>query len=191
MPECHWLLIFDNADDINVLASAWPGDAKGSILITSRDPSVQSNPAITALQVTPFDKIEGTLAFLRLLGLSNPSEEERSIACVLTEKLGGLPLALKQISGFVIQQRLGLRKFLPLYERNFAKIKSKRAGPSDYKHTLSTVWELAISGLSGHASSLQSLLAYLDPDKIDEKLLTCDGKLARVDQFSFLTDEME
>lgn len=140
----------------------------------------------------PFDVKTGSATFLELLGQTNSSETNTELAREITHKLGGLPLALRQISGFVVQQKLTLKDFLPLYDRNAGKINAKKTGLSDYQHTLSTVWKLALGQLTGNASSLQKLLTFFDPDRIDETILTNDEvPRARSNEFDFLQDEME
>ena len=100
-------------------------------------------------------------------------------------------MALNQISGFIVQQRLSLKDFLPLYERNAAKIHSRKSRLSDYEYSLSTVWELALGKLSGDAAKLQKLMAFFDPDKVDERILTDSAVEDRNSDFDFLKDEME
>jgi hypothetical protein len=190
LQDCKWLLIFDNADDLNILRRAWPGSAAGSILLTSRDFTAEFGPAATGIPVQSFDDTAGTAAFLSLIGQES-SESNLSLAKDITRKLGGLPLALRQISGFIMQQKLSLHKFIPLYEKNAAKIHAKKTGVTDYEHTLSTVWELALGKLSASASSLLKLLAFFDPDRIDEVLLTESVEPEEDTEFAFLADEME
>jgi hypothetical protein len=92
----------------------------------------------------------------------------------------------------MVKQRLSLKDFLPLYERNAAKIHTKKTGPSDYQHTLSTVWRLTLGQLTGNASSLQKLLTFFDPDRVDEAILTSNEVTgAGSAEFDFLQDEME
>ena len=112
-------------------------------------------------------------------------------ANAITQTLGGLPLALSQIGGFITQRRLPLQDFLPLYERNSAKIDSRKTGISGYEHTLSTVWEMSISKLSGDSYMLLNLLPFFQPDAIDELVLIEGSKLLEDTEFGFLKDEME
>jgi hypothetical protein len=84
-----------------------------------------------------------------------------------------------------------LEDFLPLYERNAAKIDGRKLIRGNYEHTLGTVWELALNRLSGPSATLQKMLAFFDPDKIHESMLLEGGKEVLDDDFQFLRDEME
>jgi hypothetical protein len=147
------------------------------------------------MQIRPFDTDTGASAFLLLIGQDTNDERNGQLAREISRELGGLPLALSQMSGFIIQQKFRLEKFLPLYRRNQAKIHKKKVGISDYDHTLSTVWEMALSSLTGDAAMLQRLLAFLDPDQIHEQILVsaiekiCED--ADEHPLAFIADEME
>jgi len=56
---------------------------------------------------------------------------------------------------------------------------------------LGTVWEMSLSQLPDEASTLQKLLAFLDPDTIHESILTESVPELDEAEFSFLSDEME
>lgn len=133
----------------------------------------------------------GSAALSALLGKSEASQADQSTATDITNALGGLPLALSQIGGFIVQRRLALKDFLSLYERNSTKINAKKSQFSAHEHSLGTVWEMSLSQLPDEASRLQKLLAFLDPDTIHESILT--ESVAELDdaEFAFLSDEME
>lgn len=197
--------MFDNADNLEVLKYGWPGGCSGSILVTTRDSSAGFSPATQGLQVHPFNEVDGATAFLSLIREDPNNPQNQALAREISQELGGLPLALSQMSGYIIQQKLVLQKFLPLYKRNRAKIHNRKAGISDYEHTLGTVWEMSLSSLTGHAASLQKLLAFLDPDMAHELvLITAMEKIIErkeneeldedeedEHELAFLTDEME
>ncbi|MCJ1404908.1 hypothetical protein MMC11_008134 [Xylographa trunciseda] len=189
--ECRWLLIMDNADDLTILKHAWPSSGHGSILLTSRDFSSSFSPASEGLHVKPFDDTAGASVLLTLCNQEAAIASVHSTAKDIAHIMGGLPLALNQIGGFIVQQRLALKDFLPLYERNSAKIHAKKSHLSDYDHSLSTVWEIALEQLSGDAGNLQKLLAFLDPDRIHESILTSNTAEGEDEQFAFLHDEMD
>lgn len=190
--EHPWLLIFDNADDLETLRVAWPGNAHGSVLVTSRDFNSALGPAQVGFHVQPFDDTTGSNVLLRLIGLDAelPSNQER--AKEITHALGGLPLALGQIGGFITQRKCPLKDFLALYERNAAKIDSRKTGLSEYEHTLSTVWDMSFNKLSGDSRTLLNLLAFFAPDAISEAILVEGSELPNLgEEFEFLSDEME
>ena len=141
----------------------------------------------------PFDDSEGSDVLLRLLDVDSYSQTNQEMAKRVAHTLGGLPLALNQIGGFINQRRIRLEDFLPLYERNAGKIDARKAGITDYEHSLSTVWEISLNRLSGFSRSLQEILAFFDPDKVDEKVLregSCNVIDTRPD-LEFLTDHLD
>ena len=139
----------------------------------------------------PFDSAKGSATLLALLSKADASEAEQSTAPNIIEILSGLPLALSQIGGFNMQHRLALKDFLPLYERNSTKINAKKTQLSAHEQSLGTVWEMALSQLDEAASTLQKLLAFLDPDSIHESILTNPVAGLNLSDFKFLSDEME
>lgn len=170
-PGQRWLLVFDNAEDPELLRNIWPHNSQGSVLITSRNSSLAFDPAAGGTNLSPFNEEDGSQAFLRLMDLDPHTSTNKKDAAKISKVFGGLPLALNQIAGFIKQRRIRLSDFLSLYEKNADKIDSSKTGVSDYEHTLSTVWRLSLDNLSGNSRCLQEILAFLDPDRIDERLL--------------------
>lgn len=117
-------MIFDNADDLSILKNAWPGTGRGSILVKSRDFSASFSPAATGFHVQPLEDTVGVAALLTFINRDETSSENRVLAEDIMHALGGLPLALNQISGFIIQQRLVLKDALPLYEQKYTPEKA-------------------------------------------------------------------
>lgn len=180
-------------DDPELLRQVWPHNAEGSILLTSRNPNLAFNPAGGGFHVQPFNDSEGSNVLLRLVELDPNSQNNQELAQRIAHTLGGLPLALNQIGGFINQRKIRLEDFLTLYERNASKIDARKAGITDYEHSLSTVWEMSLNRLSGSSRSLQEILAFFDPDKIDEKVLR-EGSQNIIDirpDLEFLTDELD
>ncbi|KAI1138886.1 hypothetical protein F5Y05DRAFT_354227 [Hypoxylon sp. FL0543] len=188
-----WLIVFDNADDLEAIKVAWPGGSHGSILLTTRDFDVANNPAGRCIKVEPFDDIEGSMMLLRQIGLDPSTSTNTEHATAITQALGGLPLALSQIGGFIAQRRLPLEDFLPLYERNAAKIDARKTVKEDYEHTLDTVWDVSFQKLPEGSLKLLNMLAFFDPDAIDEAIFL-EGSLRELDvdpEFDFISDEMD
>lgn len=170
---------------------AWPAASVGSVLITSRDSTAAFNLAYCGCQVTPFDTDTGSAALLNILGLDTESTSYQEEAKAITSTLGGLPLAVNQIGGFIVQRRIPLGRFLALYERNSASVDAKGTMNMNYNHTLATVWEMALSQLAGSAKVLHMILSLLDPDCIQESLLMDGARYVNDDALGFMVDEIE
>ena len=168
-----------------------PQGGGGAALVTSRDPTIAFGIAAATFHVEPFETAEAASAFLTMVGRNSTSDSEHASAVSIVEALGGLPLAISQISGFIVQQKLALSDFLPFYERNAAKINKRKLNRGEDEHTLSTVWEVTLAKLPQSSATLQNLLAFFDPDNIHESVLTEGGPHVDDTEFEFLQDEME
>lgn len=183
--------IFDNADDPETLRPAWPAGDHGCVLITTRNFDAAHSFTSSGLQVEPFNKQTGAEVLLRILGLDVAAFENQERAVAISKALCGLPLALIQIDGFILQRRIPLQNFLPLCERNASKIDSKKSGLTDYEYTLSTVWSISLSQLADEPRKLLNLLIYFKPDAIRETVLFEGSKVLNDEAFDFLRDEFE
>ena len=170
---------------------AWPGNGHGSVLVTTRSFDPARCPAPKGIHVQTLDDSAGSDMLLDLVGLDTKLPANREKAAAITQTLGGLPLALSQIGGFISQRKLPLQAFIPLYERNAAKIDARKTGLTDYEHTLSTVWEMSLNRLTGDALELLHLLAFLEPDGVSEQILSEASTLIDAEEFEFLKDELE
>ncbi|EXF84562.1 hypothetical protein CFIO01_04730, partial [Colletotrichum fioriniae PJ7] len=168
-----WLLIFDNADDLATLKTAWPGPDEGSVLLTTRDFAVATSITPQYIHVQPLEDAEGSGLLLRAAGMKRDqtASSDLDLASTISRTLGGLPLALAQIGGFINQRKLSLADFSRLYEKNPARIESRKTHDGDYEYTMSTVWDVSFEKLTGDATSLLNILAFFDPDNISESIL--------------------
>ncbi|MFF4874913.1 FxSxx-COOH system tetratricopeptide repeat protein [Micromonospora sp. NPDC000668] len=92
----RWLLIYDNADDADVLTGLLPHDGAGHVLITSRDDGSSGLPS--PLEVAAFTGDESVAMLRRVLGIG--TEDARSIAVALEH----LPLALRLATAWMRQR---------------------------------------------------------------------------------------
>ncbi len=180
--KAHWLIVFDNVDDSNILQNFWPSHGTGSILITSRDP-LAVNPAIYpgidlenhGMQLTPFASDEAT-RFLREAAPDGHDPDDPDSTKRLADRLDGLPLALVQMAGIVTHRDLSFADFLELYDEEDSLLglhqSSNPTRTFGYEYNLATVW--ALDKLQGGALALMNVVSLLDPDHIDEYILV-DG----------------
>ena len=137
--------IFDNAADLKLMRHAWPHDAQGSILLTSRYSNLAFSPAGGGFHIQPFNDSEGSSILLRLTNVDPGSLVNPEIAKRITHTLGELPLAPHQIGGLLNQRKIPLIDILPLYERNANETYTRMVGITDSEHSLSTVWEVYLT----------------------------------------------
>lgn len=183
--------MLDNADDPELLKQVWPAGENGSILITSRDFNLASHPASAGCHVKPFDHTTGSSVLLRLLSLDADNATDQANATAVVEMLGGLPLALNQIASFILQRKMSLHDFLPMYGRHAEKIEAKKSRFTQYEHALSTVWDMSLSKLSGPSAHLQKLMAFFHSDGVHENML-CEGSTLIADKdLGIFADDME
>ena len=182
-----WLVIFDNADDPDLLADFWPLNGPGCVLVTSRDPLTKKNGFSTmdGIDLEPFSHEEGAELLVKLSGRKSQVGEEAS-SIDISELLGGFPLAITQMAGIILRHDLTFPEFLRAYgeEESRAELLGLQLGHASrktgYEHTLASAW--AIETLV-HGAVLLDLLSLLDPDGIQETILTSAPQLISLEGF--------
>lgn len=189
--SCRFFLIFDNVDKIDTLLQVWPASDKGSILITTRSPAVASKRATDIMHLDSFTAEIGLEVLYSLTGIQPLNDHDSTAAKNICYLLGGLPLALVQISEFIRDRGCSYAEFLSIYRSSAAKIHARGEAPIEYNHTLSTVWDLSIQKLPQNASVLQNLVVFFDPDRIQERLVTNTKAGLSDERLEFLLDDFE
>lgn len=175
--KARWLIVFDNADDLKTLDGHWPIDGTGSVLVTSRDPKAKSHfrGLHNGLDLYPLS-IEDGARFMEQLTEEQPLVNRDNSLENVSEFLGGLPLAITQMAGIMIDLRLtSYGEFLEFYQREGAKRLYKLQGEEQpfrdlgYKRTIATVW--ALDRLAPEPLALFRIISLLDPDRVPELIL--------------------
>jgi len=174
-----WLLIVDNADELELVQHFLP-EGNGQILLTTRS---QVTRGITDedLPLDMMNEEEGTLLLLRCtkvrpnVSLETVSEEERACAKRIVEELGGLPLALDQAGAYVEETKCDLSNYLALYQQHRSRLLKHRGTlANDYPESVATTWLLSfekVEQTNPAAANLLRLCTFLHPDAIPEELL--------------------
>ncbi|KAI0872565.1 P-loop containing nucleoside triphosphate hydrolase protein [Hypoxylon argillaceum] len=169
-----WLLIFDNADNLDILDQFWPHAGYGSVLVISRNPLARCrflNPTETLeLRSLPLDDAVSLLKYLT-------GDEERSdpqtndAARAIAVHLDSLPLAIDQIGTIIVDRRMSIVRFVAVYSqrRDYHILYRERNLHQDYEHSLASVW--AFKSLEKESFAVLCVVAFLDPEGIDEALL--------------------
>jgi hypothetical protein len=176
--EKTWLLIYDNAEEEQLLRGYWPTGATGSILLTSRHwGNIQHDEYRNGQTVPLFNQQERWDLLMKLLGLQWQNEYlegqtgtlEREAGTRLLNHLGGLTLAIVQAATLIKETRVtrdrSIRTLLKIFEESRAKLPPRQIGHRDNLiHSLDTVWSISLNALSHNARSLLSVLSLLAPD---------------------------
>lgn len=170
----------DNSEDLKMF---WPVASHGSVLVTARNLVPSFSPAESTLKVAPFSNVEGSELLLNILEKSGEISSPRpnslkENASMLSDELGGLPLAIAQTAGYILTVQCSLDEFRSVYEEQRRKGQSLPLplGSVDmsYSHTLSTVWDITFERMDGEASFILNMLAFLDPDSTPECIFIVD-----------------
>jgi hypothetical protein len=176
--KATWLLILDNADDLQLIQDYLPIGGKGSVLLTSRDP-VAKTIFKAGMDVPPFGEDEAA-SFLEAQTYVAETPDDRKYRDELVQRLGFLPFALSQIGGIINRRDLTFKEIYDKYEEELAMGELHRSNlvplPQQYDQTLATVWSL--DALKANVRTLLEVLALLDPDSLTETMLRLDDALA-------------
>lgn len=171
-----WLLIFDNADNLDIITDYLPYNGNGSVLVTSRDPFAKehffSNGSGIDIEPLPIDESATLLRKLITRTEEAQSADEQDASIKLANQLDGLPLAMTQMAGFIRRRHLLMREFVNLYatDARYAEIHHVGNPVQDhrYGYTLATAYNF--QGLGPHATKLLQLLAFMNADRIREDI---------------------
>lgn len=186
--DISWLLVFDNADELKVLEDFWPLNGQGAVLVTSRDPDAKSshhatfyspNQGVDLLPMTP----EASNALMQSLTHGPADARDKSLDTIV-RNLGGLPLAITQMAGIMIDLRMSYSEFLNFSQRVEVDKLHMTVGDNfghGYKWSLATVW--ALNRLSVETRALLQVISLLDPDQIHEQILTEGGAVVTMNEY--------
>ncbi|XXG95595.1 hypothetical protein Hte_001863 [Hypoxylon texense] len=181
-----WLIVFDNADDLALLSSMWPDSPKGSILITSRNPSYAYQVTADGIKMPPFTLAEATKLVENILVTGSHSLQAGQAENVASA-LHCHPLAVSQMATFIVESQFPIEKFLTTYSRRDTahQLQGVYSDSPWYPMPVAKTFDLAITRLDERSLSALDTLSFFDPDKIPVDLLTRDldatGKDANVD----------
>ena len=181
--ELHtgWLLIFDNAENPEMINDFFPQFSRGNILITTRAQAIGTLAQRIDIDLLPME--EGALFLLRrakIIGFQDPltdaSETDRSKAQEISEVLAGLPLALDQAGAYIEETGSSLADYLSLYyEQRLELLKWRGEAAEDHPEPVATTWSLSfekIEQANPAAADLLRLCAFLHPDMIPIEIIT-------------------
>ena len=163
--------MFDNVDSIDVFNQFRPICDHGSVLITTQDPDIAATASLE-IPLRSLNEEEGAKLLLSYLPQSDqidPDGQARSIS----HELGGLPLAIVHVAGYLRQSQIPLARFLKEYQATY----SPKVADNDtslyktrYEKTYSSVWTFALNELPTDARDFIDTLAFFSPDSVPEDI---------------------
>ncbi|KAF5969746.1 tetratricopeptide repeat domain-containing protein [Fusarium bulbicola] len=182
--DIKWLMVFDNADDPELLYDWLPSQGPGSILVTGKYPYVKENAyrLDRGIDLEPFSSREGGDMLQRLSGRQDEAGATEASMRV-SDELGGHPLAISQMSAIIREHHLTFQDFEDWYQEDAKELYDLRAGGrwTNYKHTVATAWSLEHA--SEKALALLNVLSLLDPDRIPEEILIDGAKDVKLSNY--------
>lgn len=177
--ESGWLLVLDNADDLEMASDFFPENINGHLLFTSR---AQTTGHI-AIGI-PLEKLslEGSILLVlrraKLLKDCGPLDKTPAgywfPAKAIAETMDGLPLALDQAGAYIEETGCGLIGYMERYQKHQMALLRRRGGlRPDHPVPVATTWSLSFEKIEQAyppAAELLRLCAFFHPDAIPEDL---------------------
>ncbi|KAI1737183.1 hypothetical protein F4680DRAFT_460693 [Xylaria scruposa] len=186
--QCRWLIVYDNAEDKDLIRDHWPIANRGQALITSRSNSFAFEPADGGLEITTWDTETGSRFLLHLLSTEIGTElrgDETASAHELSEKLSGHALAISHMAGLIHRRAWSISEFMKIYKQHPGELHGISGNRS-----INALWDLSFRSLDEHARSILGLLCFLAPDSIPQALFEPLDDSGLPDTLSFFTDTL-
>lgn len=167
--------MFDNVEDIRDLETYLPTETKsrGSVIVTTQRPrSRQITKEFYNIELQSFDEELGAKLLFKYLERDPADETEKALARETSAIVGGLPLAIATIGGYINESESSVEEFLHIMKRSSnAWEDTQHTQTKHYEKTLGTVFDIALKELPPGARNLIDILAFLNPDSIPESIL--------------------
>ncbi|KAK0641825.1 P-loop containing nucleoside triphosphate hydrolase protein [Cercophora newfieldiana] len=185
----NWLLVFDNADNLDLLANYWPAAGIGSIIITSRDPLSQrymwNGSGVDLHGLDVLDAAE----FLEHISSADGGDAiTTKDALLLAERFSSFPIPLMRASDMLRQRNISPEELLDYcQERHFmAEIygastdEGAASSHAEGDQRIRDAWSYdKLKTSHPNAMRLLEVLSLLEPDCIPEFLLICEPEDAQ------------
>ncbi|GAB3862230.1 hypothetical protein GCM10027610_106110 [Dactylosporangium cerinum] len=165
-PFRNWLLVFDNAENVEAARPFFPVDGPGRILVTSRN--FQWAASTRTLEVDVFERAE-SVELLRRRG----SEITDTEADMLADALGDLPLAIDQAAVWRAETGMPVAEYLRLLAEKTNEI-LESSPPPDYQVPVAAAWNISLDALRTRnlgALELLNVCSFFAPEPISRNLL--------------------
>ncbi|MEO6889829.1 MAG: tetratricopeptide repeat protein [Ktedonobacteraceae bacterium] len=183
----HWLLIWDNVEDLELLQHFLPLAPHGTILLTTRRQALGT--MAHALELSPMAPEEGTLLLLRrakLLPVFASEKQLNQLAVTMPTEyaaaqelaliMGGLPLALDQAGAYIEETGCSILDYLQRYQHQQPRLLNRRGiSAGAHPHSVTATFRFLSQRIEQDhpaTADLLRLCSLLHPDAIPEEIFT-------------------
>ncbi|WP_258055117.1 FxSxx-COOH system tetratricopeptide repeat protein [Streptomyces sp. Ru71] len=165
-PYDNWLLVFDNAEDIDKVRNYFPTNGPGKVIVTSRNRGWER--VATSLPVNVFERAES----IELLQKRSPDLTTED-ADRLAEALGDLPLAVEQAGAWRAVTGMQVDEYLDALAQRSPEILELDPSP-DYPVSVAAAWNISLDRIKEKnpgARLLLDICASMAPEPIPRSML--------------------
>lgn len=179
--SASWLLVFDDADDPEILHEYWPISSTGAVIVTSRDPQAPSLFfGSTKLDLQPFCPDDAATLFYKEVGLK-PHDDELQACQNLMDCLGGIPLAISQAGAFMRRHSMTFSEYARLFNEVSDRPDALGTSSKLPGTQISSFFEATLINLPPESLKLLQVMAFWDPDSISQSLIRSQNESLSVD----------
>ncbi|MFE1343809.1 FxSxx-COOH system tetratricopeptide repeat protein [Streptomyces sp. NPDC058757] len=165
-PYERWLLVFDNAENVEAVRPYFPTGGTGKILITSRNQ--EWDRVARTLSVDIFTR-EESKALLRRRARDLTDDDADQLA----EALGDLPLAIEQAAAWQAVTGMAVPDYLRLINDKIAELMRELVPSPDYPMSVAAAWDVSLRQLEQRnpaALQLLQVCSFFAPEPISRTL---------------------
>ncbi|MFD4372131.1 FxSxx-COOH system tetratricopeptide repeat protein [Streptomyces sp. NPDC058486] len=165
-PYDRWLLVFDNAENVDAVRPHFPTGGTGKILITSRNQ--EWDRVARTLSVDIFTR-EESKALLRRRARDLTDDDADKLA----EALGDLPLAIEQAAAWQAVTGMAVPDYLRLIKEKIAELMLELVPSPDYPMSVAAAWDVSLRQLEQRnpaALQLLQVCSFFAPEPISRTL---------------------
>lgn len=159
-------------------------DSNGSVLLTTQAPNnfLPKADNVARMRLDPLDQKAGADMLLRYLDRDVQNDPERHLAQEISAFVGGLPVAIGHVAGYVSFSQGTLDELIETF-REWRKRTGVATDEADdlpvafreaafsYDGALAMVWEVTLRELTEDARDLLHILAYLNCASVPQDML--------------------
>jgi MinD-like ATPase involved in chromosome partitioning or flagellar assembly/tetratricopeptide (TPR) repeat protein len=149
--EPRWLLVFDNAEDIEEISPYIPARG-GHVLITSRSRDWTDHAHARPVQIEVFTRPESIQHLRQRVPSISPDDADK-----VAEALGDLPVAVAAAGAYFADTSFTVADYLTELERQAPRVLSE-SRLADYPLPVTLIWDLSLQRLADRSPAATRLL---------------------------------